>query len=128
MRAISARFTPAIMLLPLTMVLSAKCALGETLKTQNFSVTVTRNCSERGIVCNDVSYVGHELKTGAFIRLKGKTMQHMCPDRVTACRFLGYEFRNKNYRYVITPDGRLQVYQDTKLLLDEEGTWDYETQ
>lgn len=128
MRAISARFTPAIALLALARVLSAKCALGETLKTQNFSVTVTRNCPEGSVICNDVTYVGHDLNTGGSIRLKGKTMQHLCADKVTPCRFIGYEFRNKNYRYVVTIEGHLQVYRDGKLLLDEQGNWDDETQ
>jgi hypothetical protein len=126
MRVILARLAPAITLLPLTLLVSAKSALAETLKTQNFSVTITRNCPEGSVTCNDVTYVGHDLNTGESIRLKGKTMQHLCADRLTPCRFLGYEFRNRNYRYVVTVDGNLQVYRDTKLLLDEQGTWGYE--
>ena len=124
MKGIKARLIPAITLLPLTILLSAESLLAETLKTRNFNVTITRNCQEGSITCSDVTYVGRELTTGNSIRLKGKTMHRMCADRVTPCQFIGYEFRNRNYRYVVTADGTLQVYQGTKLLLIEKGTWD----
>ena len=126
MKGIKARLVPAITLLPLTILLSAESLLAETLKTQHFNVTITRNCREGNVTCSDVTYVGRELTTGNSIRLKGKTMQQMCADRVTPCRFIGYEFRNRNYRYVVTANGTLQVYRDAKLLLSEEGTWDEE--
>ncbi len=124
MRPILSRFIPAITLLPLTIVLLPTSVLAETLKTENFRITISNNCSEGSVTCNDITYVGQELKTGSSIRLKGKTLNLMCRDRVTPCRFIGYEFRNKNYRYLVTEDGRLQVYRSTKLILDEKGAWE----
>jgi hypothetical protein len=124
MKGILARLLPAITLLPLSIFLLAESVLAETLKTKSFNVTITRNCLEESVTCNNVTYIGRDLNTGKSIRLKGRTMHRMCADRITPCRFLGYEFRNKNYRYLVTAEGTLQVYQGTKLLVNEEGTWD----
>ena len=124
MKGILAQLIPAITLVPLTIFLSAESLLAETLLTHNFNVTITRNCPEGSVTCSDVTYVGRDLTTGNSIRLKGKTMQRMCADRVTPCQFMGYEFRNRDYRYVVTANGTLQVYRGTKLLLNEKGTWD----
>jgi hypothetical protein len=126
MKGIQVRLIPAITLLPLTIFLLAESVLAETLKTKSFKVTITRNCLEESVTCNNVTYVGRDLSTGKSIRLKGRTMHRMCADRVTPCRFLGYEFRNRNYRYLVTTEGTLQVYRDTKLLVSEEGTWDFQ--
>ncbi len=116
----------AIVLLPLATLLLASGVLAQTLKTRNFRVIITRNCLEGSVVCNDVTYNGTDLNTGTSIRLKGKTLHTTCADRVTPCRFVGYEFRNRNYRYLVTEGGWLQVYQGKKLLLQERGIWDYE--
>ncbi len=99
----------------------AGAALGETLKTKNFSVTITRNCPEGNVTCNKVTYYGKNLKTGNSIRLTGKTIHKTCADGVTPCQFLGYEFRNRDYLYRVTADGKLQVYQGKKLILQERG-------
>jgi hypothetical protein len=124
MKGILARLIPAMTLLPLSILLLAEGVLAETLKTKSFNVTITRNCLEESVTCNNVTYVGRDLITGKSIRLKGRTMHRLCADRVTPCRFLGYEFRNRNYRYLVTTEGTLQVYQGTKILVNEEGTWD----
>ncbi|MBF2028162.1 MAG: hypothetical protein IGS48_15585 [Oscillatoriales cyanobacterium C42_A2020_001] len=103
--------------------LTIQAAIAETLQTRNFRVTVTRNCAEGSVTCNDVTYVGRNRRTGESIRLRGKTLHTLCQDGVTPCRFLGYEFRNGVYRYLVTEDGTLRVYQGQKLILNERGTW-----
>ncbi|WP_171574021.1 hypothetical protein [Leptolyngbya sp. Cla-17] len=100
-------------------------AWAETLKTKSFNVKITRNCPEGVVVCNNVGYFGRDLKTGQSIRLVGKTLHTTCQDGITPCRFLGYQFQNRNYRYFVREDGTLQVYQGKKLLLQERGTWSY---
>jgi hypothetical protein len=37
--------------------------------------------------------------------------------------FLGWTFKNGEYSYVVSRDGRLEVLQGTKLLQSENGTW-----
>ena len=120
--AVAALTTMAAMTTVATMELPVQA---ETLKTHNFKVTVTRNCPQGYVVCNNVTYNGTDLKTGKSIRLQGKTLHATCADRVTPCRFIGYEFRNKNYRYVVTESGWLRIYQGGKLLLQEQGAWNY---
>jgi hypothetical protein len=102
--------------------LFAGIANAETLKTKNFSVKITRNCSEGNVTCNNVTYVGKDLRTGKSIRLTGKTIHTKGADGVTPGRFLGYEFRNNPYLYRVTSDNRLQVFKSGKLLLQEQGT------
>jgi hypothetical protein len=98
-------------------------ALAETLKTKNFIVHITRKCPEGEVVCSNVSYTGTRLKTGASIQLTGRTVYRMCADKVTPCKFLGYEFLNGDYRYLVTESGTLKVYKQKKLLLEEKGSW-----
>jgi hypothetical protein len=112
----------SFVLLPIaTLPLFSSLANAETLKTKNFSVKITRNCPEGNVTCNNVTYSGKNLKTGASIRLTGKTIHTTCADGVTPCRFLGYEFRNNKYLYRVTAEGKLQVFQGKKLILQEEG-------
>lgn len=94
----------------------------QTLKTKNFNVTITRNCPEGYITCDDVKYFGKNLNTGDSIRLTGKTIHRTCADGVTPCQFLGYEFHNGKHLYRVTQDGRLQVYKGKQLILQEKGT------
>ena len=101
----------------------SKTALADTLKTKNFIVQITRNCPEGEVVCNDVSYTGTRLKTGASVKLTGRTVYRLCADKVTPCQFLGYEFINGDYRYLVTESGTLRVYKQKKLLLEEKGSW-----
>jgi hypothetical protein len=106
-----------------SLVLWSQTALAETLKTKSFNVSITKNCPEGNVTCNNVTYYGKNLKTGASVRLTGKTIHTTCKDGVTPCRFLGYEFRNKQYLYRVTADGTLEVYQGKKLILEERGAW-----
>lgn len=99
-------------------------AIAQTLTTKQFKIEIERNCEEGSVTCDRVSYRGTDLKTGRSIRLSGKTVHRLCADKVTPCQFLGYEFRNKNYRYVVSEDGKLLIYQGKKLVLSQRGTWE----
>ncbi|BDA66989.1 hypothetical protein RIVM261_029210 [Rivularia sp. IAM M-261] len=102
--------------------LFAGLANAETIKTNNFSVKITRNCAEGNVTCNNVTYVGKDLKTGKSIRLTGKTIHTRGADGRTPGRFLGYEFRNNKFLYRVTADNKLQVFKSGKLILQEQGT------
>jgi hypothetical protein len=99
-------------------------ASARQLDTRSFQVEITSNCEEGVVVCDNVTYVGTERKTGKTIQLHGKTMHSICADGVTPCRFLGYEFRNGKYRYFVAEEGMLTVYQGRKLIVSEEGAWE----
>jgi hypothetical protein len=99
-------------------------AIADTLMTKGFKIDIQVNCEEGNVTCDRVSYRGEDLKTGKSLRLSGKTVHSLCADRVTPCRFLGYEFRQRNYRYIVTEGGLLEVYRGGKLLVSQQGTWD----
>ncbi|BAZ41109.1 hypothetical protein NIES4101_70710 [Calothrix sp. NIES-4101] len=115
------RFLSLVLLPVASLTLLAGAANAETLKTKNFKVTITRNCPEGYVVCNNVTYVGRNLKTGQSIRLTGRTIHTVGADGVTPSRFLGYQFRNGQYIYQVTADNRLLVYNGKKLILQEQG-------
>ena len=98
-------------------------AIADTLTTKGFKIDIQVNCEEGNVTCNRVSYRAKDLKTGKSLRLSGKTIHSLCADGVTPCRFLGYEFRNRNYRYIVTDGGLLEVYKGEKLLVSQQGTW-----
>jgi hypothetical protein len=99
-------------------------AIADTLTTKGFKIDIQVNCAEGNVTCDRVSYRGRDLKTGKSLRLSGKTIHSLCADGVTPCRFLGYEFRKRNYLYVVNEGGLLQVYKGGKLLVSQQGTWD----
>ncbi len=92
----------------------------ETFRTRSFSIDIQVNCAEGNVTCNDVTYVGTNLQTGKAIRLKGKTIHTWGADGVPH-RFIGYEFRNREYVYRVTDDRKLEVYRRDKLILTEQG-------
>ena len=96
---------------------------GRVLITPGFRVEVERHCLEGTIVCDRVSYVGQDRRSGASLRLTGSTDYRLCADGLTPCQFLGYRFRNGSVVYEVTDDGRLRVLQGGRLLLEEQGTW-----
>ncbi len=114
---------------PISIVLAlTEAVFAETFTTPNFQITITRNCPEGYVTCNNVKYQGVNRKTGAAIVLKGKTIHSPGSDGTTPGRFLGYEFLNGNYRYVVAVEGdsgNLMVYRGSKLLLNEGGTIKY---
>jgi len=99
--------------------------LADTLTTKNFQIDITRNCPEGSVTCDNVTYKGVDLKSGKSIQLTGRTVNSPGADGVTPGRFLGYEFLNGDYRYFVSDDGTLQIYQGKKLLQQEQGTWQY---
>lgn len=103
----------------------AQVAVAETLRTQDYDVIVTNNCIEGAVVCDDVTYYGSNVNTGESVQLQGRTLYRLCADGVTPCQFLGYEFFNGDYRYVVTEEGRLQVFLNGEVILDQQGTWEY---
>ena len=113
-----------VALLPIV-TLWTQTANAETLKTKNFQVTITRNCPEGYVTCNNVKYFGKNLKTGKSISLTGKTLHTTGADGVTPGRFLGYEFCNNKYLYQVRADGTLLIYQGKKLILQEQGALTY---
>ena len=100
-------------------------AHADTLTTRSFSIQIQVNCAEGDVVCDDVTYRGKNRRTGQSLVLKGKTMHSLCADGVTPCRFLGYEFKNGAYRYVVYENGGLRVTQGQKVLVEETGEWRY---
>lgn len=94
----------------------------EELITPNFKITIERNCEEGNVSCDDVTYIGINKKTGASIKLKGKTLHRTCSDGITPCQFLGYIFENNNTKYYIR-DNTLYVIQNGKTILEEDGEW-----
>ncbi|MEP0898733.1 MULTISPECIES: hypothetical protein [Leptolyngbya] len=116
--------TAKIALLPISIFFVLEQAVSaETLTTPNFTVTITRNCPEGYVTCNDVTYIGINRQTKQSIRLKGQTQHTLCADGVTPCAFLGYVFHNGNFHYFVSRSGDLQVYEDEKLIMEERGTW-----
>ena len=107
----------------------AFCSLAnaaDTLTTENYVVTISQNCEEGNVTCDDVTYHGVSKKTGKAITLKGTTIHTKCADGETPCRFLGYEFKNGDITYVVLESGLLQVIKGkSKILLEEKGEWKY---
>lgn len=98
-------------------------ATAEELITPSFRVVVTENCPEGETTCDNVSYVGTNLKTGQSIKLKGTSVSQMCADKVTPCHRLGYKFKQGAYVYFVGEDGQLLVTRDGKTILSETGKW-----
>lgn len=104
-------------LLPIASIVAfSGVASAETIRTKHFQINITRNCSEGNISCDDVTYVGQDLRTGKSIRLTGKTV-----NRARSYTFLGYEFRNGPYTYSVTRNNVLLIYKDEQLILREQG-------
>jgi hypothetical protein len=95
-----------------------------TLNTPSFVIEIQDNCPEGSVSCDDVSYVGTSRKTGKSLSLKGRTIHTRCRDG-SLCRFLGYEFKAGKVLYRALNEGRLEVTQGDKILVDEKGEWDW---
>jgi len=109
-------------LLTALMLVAASVHAQEVLLTPSFTVTIV-GCAEGNVSCDDVKYTGVSRKTGAAIKLKGKTLHTMGADGVTPSRFLGYEFRNGKTLYTVTEGGVLEVRRGAKMLFSEQGEW-----
>lgn len=114
-----------IIILAMVLLVTAPNALAgsvSTLNTPNFNITITTNCKEGEVACNDVSYKGISKKTSKAITLKGKTLHTLCKDG-SPCRFLGYEFVAGITTYRVLEDGSLTVTQNGRSLIQERGEW-----
>ncbi len=97
------------------------------LDTPNYTVEIQQLCPEGEVQCQQVLYKGTSKVSGASIELKGKAWHSLCADGVTPCRFLGYQFNNGRIRYLVHESGLLQVMGSSgKVLLEEQGVWDYQ--
>jgi len=96
------------------------------LSTPRYRISITNNCSEGVVVCDNVTYLGVNKNNGNSIELKGTTRHAPCGDGVTPCRFLGYSFNNDGTTYFVSADGNLVVTDSQGyILLQEQGSWDY---
>jgi hypothetical protein len=98
-------------------------AIASILTTERFRIEVKNNCDEGVVSCDRVSYQGVNLRTGRKINLMGRTIHKLCKDRVTLCQFIGYEFRNGNYRYFLGEAGYLVIYKGKKQVFYQAGIW-----
>ena len=103
----------------------ASGAYAETLNTPSFTIEIKVNCPEGDVTCDNVSYLGKSKKSGNSISLRGRTMHRLCADGKTPCRFLGYEFKRGDTRYLVQESGELLVTQGKKVLVQEQGEWQY---
>lgn len=103
---------------------STHALAAEKLTTESYVVTIEQRCPEGNVTCNNVAYTGVNRKSGKSITLKGRTVHTTCADRVTPCRFLGYDFTSGNVKYAVWEGGQLVVTQGDKILLQETGTWE----
>jgi hypothetical protein len=95
------------------------------LTTPTYVIEIIEHCAEGEVGCNHITYVGTNRKNRQSITLTGKAIMHMCPDLVTPCSHEGYEFKNGNVAYRVTPDGALIVSRGSKVLIKEQGTWQW---
>ncbi|OPZ12148.1 MAG: hypothetical protein BWZ07_01527 [Alphaproteobacteria bacterium ADurb.BinA280] len=104
--------------------LMASALTASTLQTPRFDISIETLCAEGDVSCNDVRYVGISKRSGASITLRGTTLHRACKDG-SPCQFLGYQFRSGSVRYRVFEDGRLEVTDGTKVLVDERGEWQW---
>jgi hypothetical protein len=102
---------------------SLRAAGTNTLTTPSYKITIEEHCPEYNMTCDDVIYVGVSRKSGKSITLTGRTVHATGADGVTPTHFLGYEFKSGKTTYFVGEDGELQVTEDSKVLVEEHGTW-----
>jgi hypothetical protein len=94
------------------------------LDTPNYTVTITSNCEEGEVTCDDNTYHGVSKRSGNEITLKGSSMHRLCADGITPCQFLGYQFKNGNITYFVYESGLLEVVDNKgKVFVTEQGEW-----
>lgn len=100
--------------------------LAATLTTETYRGVVKDNCEEGSVTCNDVQIsifvnANNTLKTTGT----GKTIHTLCADRVTPCRFQGYELVDGAATIRLLERGTFEVILDQdKLVHSEEGKWE----
>jgi len=49
----------------------------------------------------------------------------LCADKVSSCRFLGYQFNDGDKQFIISAEDRLEVIRQGKIILKESGQFRY---
>jgi len=93
------------------------------LETFHYRVTITIPCAEGEVTCNRVGYRALDKRSGGTLSLTGHTEHELCADGRTPCRFIGYAFERKPYKYFVTESGELIVHKGKKEVLRELGHW-----
>ena len=106
-----------------SLVFAVEAASADTLDLALYRIEVVKHCDEHDVVCDNVSYVGTNKKTGKSITLRGRTLHSLCADGVTPCHFQGYEFKNGATRYLVMADGDFSILRGKKVVLNERGAW-----
>jgi hypothetical protein len=97
------------------------------LRTRSYVVQITENCPEGEVACQDVRYVGRNLRTGQSIALRGRVIVRLCADGITPCGSQGYRFTSGKVAYRVTLEGLLLVTQGSDVLVEEHGEWQPES-
>ena len=118
------RWVPPVraILLAIGLIAAASVSRADMLETPSYRITIGSRCSEGDVTCDDVTYVGVSKKTGATIKLTGRTVHAIGADGVTPSHFLGYEFKNGKTTYFVGWD-ELIVTRGSKVLVYETGVW-----
>jgi hypothetical protein len=95
-------------------------------ESASFVVLIDQRCPEGYVTCDDVKYVGTSKKTGKSITLIGSTVHSIGADGVTPTQFQGYRFKNGATEYFVSIHGYMEVTKGDKILVHEEGRWDWE--
>jgi hypothetical protein len=96
------------------------------LDTPHFRLEIEHACEEGCVSCDQVHYRATNKKTKQAISLIGSTVHTMGADGKTPSHFLGYRFTDGSTVYFVSDDGHLEVTQQGKLLLREQGVWESE--
>lgn len=97
----------------------------QVLDTPSFRIVIEHLCEEGCVSCDQIRYTGTSKKTKRSITLMGETVHTLEEDGVTPRKFLGYRFRSGKTVYFIHHLGTLEVTQEEKTLVHEEGKWVY---
>ncbi|MEY8712905.1 hypothetical protein [Mangrovibacter phragmitis] len=91
-----------------------------SITTKNYQITITDNCEEGEIACNDVTYHSVNKKNHTELTLSGHTINIGQSED-----FRGYDFSNGEYLYRLRPEEddtwSLYVIKGDKTLLQEKG-------
>ena len=102
--------------------LSGYSAFAATLTTANYEFEVNGLCVEGVVVCDKVEIIAK----ATLKKYMGVTVHTLCADRVTPCRFQGYEFTANDKQYFLSDSGYVQVLNlEGEFLEQEEGQWKY---
>ena len=91
-------------------------ANAEIKRTKNFSIEININCAD-AVNCDNVTGTGTNIHTGETLQLNGKRLKSAKSDS-TPKRLVSYEFRDKDYIFVVT-DSTLTVSCGDRVILKE---------